>query len=125
MTALAHSAATEAETEVELTPEEQMRLRKAELDEIEELFGDVDLEEQPWEAGALCAQTDPNAFFPEKGFSSKEAKAICGACPVQEECLAYALENKIRFGIWGGLSERERKRLDSEADDDTDEEADL
>lgn len=125
MTALAHSAATEAEHDVEPSPEERMRLREAGLDEIEELFGDVDLEEQPWETAALCAQTDPNAFFPEKGFSSKEAKTICSACPVQEECLAYALENKIRFGIWGGLSERERKRLDKGSDDDTDEDDDL
>ncbi|WP_288815155.1 WhiB family transcriptional regulator, partial [uncultured Varibaculum sp.] len=60
---------------------------------------------------ALCAQTDPEAFFPEKGGSTREAKAVCELCEVRDECLSYALENDERFGIWGGLSERERRRL--------------
>lgn len=64
-----------------------------------------------WQERALCAQTDPEAFFPEKGGSTREAKKICEVCPVRAECLAYALENDERFGIWGGLSERERRRL--------------
>ena len=53
---------------------------------------------------------DPEAFFPEKGGSTREAKRICAACPVRDDCLQYALENDERFGIWGGLSERERRR---------------
>ncbi len=64
-----------------------------------------------WQQQALCAQTDPEAFFPEKGGSTREAKAICLSCEVREDCLEYALANDERFGIWGGLSERERRRL--------------
>ena len=63
-----------------------------------------------WQEHALCAQTDPEAFFPEKGGSTREAKAICASCEVRAECLEYALENDERFGIWGGMSERERRR---------------
>jgi WhiB family redox-sensing transcriptional regulator len=64
-----------------------------------------------WQSDALCAQTDPEAFFPEKGGSTREAKKICSQCSVSSECLEYALLNDERFGIWGGLSERERRRL--------------
>ena len=64
-----------------------------------------------WQERALCAQTDPEAFFPEKGGSTRDAKKVCGACNVRSQCLEYALANDERFGIWGGLSERERRRL--------------
>jgi WhiB family redox-sensing transcriptional regulator len=64
-----------------------------------------------WQEQALCAQTDPEAFFPEKGGSTREAKRICIGCEVKGDCLEYALEQDERFGIWGGLSERERRRL--------------
>lgn len=64
-----------------------------------------------WQERALCAQTDPEAFFPEKGGSTREAKRICDSCEVRAECLEYALANDERFGIWGGYSERERRRL--------------
>ena len=64
-----------------------------------------------WQERALCAQTDPEAFFPEKGGSTREAKRVCHSCDVRSACLEYALENDERFGIWGGLSERERRRL--------------
>ncbi|GAA1692477.1 hypothetical protein GCM10009792_10480 [Microcella alkalica] len=64
-----------------------------------------------WQADALCAQTDPEAFFPEKGGSTRDAKKICTTCEVRGECLDYALQNDERFGIWGGLSERERRKL--------------
>ncbi len=64
-----------------------------------------------WQDKALCAQTDPEAFFPEKGGSTREAKKICLGCEVRHECLEYALAHDERFGIWGGLSERERRRL--------------
>lgn len=64
-----------------------------------------------WQAEAVCAQTDPEAFFPEKGGSTREAKRVCEGCTVRTECLEYALEQDERFGIWGGLSERERRRL--------------
>ncbi|QPZ37318.1 WhiB family transcriptional regulator [Paramicrobacterium chengjingii] len=68
-----------------------------------------------WQADALCAQTDPEAFFPEKGGSTRDAKRICDGCEVRSECLEYALMNDERFGIWGGLSERERRRLKKQA----------
>ena len=64
-----------------------------------------------WQEHALCAQTDPEAFFPEKGGSSRDAKKVCQSCDVRSECLEYALSKDERFGIWGGLSERERRRL--------------
>ena len=64
-----------------------------------------------WQEEALCAQTDPEAFFPEKGGSTREAKRICVGCQVKAECLEYALGHDERFGIWGGLSERERRRI--------------
>jgi WhiB family redox-sensing transcriptional regulator len=68
-------------------------------------------EEQGWQERALCAQTDPEAFFPEKGGSTREAKRICQSCEVRAECLEYALAHDERFGIWGGMSERERRKL--------------
>ncbi len=68
-------------------------------------------DENGWHERALCAQTDPEAFFPEKGGSTREAKRVCTGCEVRAECLEYALSNDERFGIWGGLSERERRRL--------------
>jgi WhiB family redox-sensing transcriptional regulator len=64
-----------------------------------------------WQADSLCAQTDPEAFFPEKGGSTRDAKKICASCEVKTQCLEYALGNDERFGIWGGLSERERRKL--------------
>ncbi|MEL4318993.1 WhiB family transcriptional regulator [Leifsonia sp. YIM 134122] len=64
-----------------------------------------------WQSDSLCAQTDPEAFFPEKGGSTRDAKKICTSCEVRTQCLEYALSNDERFGIWGGLSERERRKL--------------
>ncbi len=77
--------------------------------ELADIFGLP--EEAGWQERALCSQTDPEAFFPEKGGSTREAKRICTGCEVRSECLEYALEHDERFGIWGGLSERERRRL--------------
>ncbi|TFB54069.1 WhiB family transcriptional regulator [Cryobacterium sp. Hz7] len=71
--------------------------------------GDGDL--LSWQSDSLCAQTDPEAFFPEKGGSTRDAKKICSSCEVKTQCLQYALANDERFGIWGGLSERERRKL--------------
>ena len=66
---------------------------------------------EAWRQDALCAETDPEAFFPEKGGSTRDAKRVCSGCPVRAQCLDFALANDERFGIWGGLSERERRRL--------------
>jgi WhiB family transcriptional regulator, redox-sensing transcriptional regulator len=72
---------------------------------------DVSSADEGWRLDALCAETDPEAFFPEKGGSTREAKRVCTGCDVRAECLEFALTNDERFGIWGGLSERERRRL--------------
>lgn len=62
-------------------------------------------------ADALCGQVGGELFFPEKGGSSKEAKSICTSCDLKTACLEWALLNDERFGVWGGTSERERRRL--------------
>ncbi|AGT12262.1 hypothetical protein PBI_VELVETEEN_55 [Mycobacterium phage Velveteen] len=64
-----------------------------------------------WRDQALCSQVDPELFFPEKGVNAKPAKRICGMCDVRDECLQWALDNNEQFGIFGGLSERERRPL--------------
>ncbi len=79
------------------------------------LPGQEPQEELTWQERSLCAQTDPEAFFPEKGGSTREAKKVCVGCEVRAECLEYALEHDERFGIWGGLSERERRKLKKRA----------
>ena len=60
---------------------------------------------------ANCLGVDPDLFFPERGASTREAKEVCRGCVVRMDCLEYALVNGEKFGIWGGLSERERRRL--------------
>lgn len=60
---------------------------------------------------AACRGCDPNLFFPEHGGPTDDAKAVCMSCPVRVECLEFALQNVEKFGIWGGISERERRRL--------------
>jgi WhiB family redox-sensing transcriptional regulator len=69
------------------------------------------LDPPPFVADALCAQTDPEIFFPEKGESSARARSICLQCPVRRECLLYAIENNERHGVWGGLPTRARFEL--------------
>ena len=76
-----------------------------------DLFARLVSGEMPWQDQALCAQTDPEAFFPEKGGSTRPAKRVCRECPVAQSCLDYALETGQMFGIWGGMTERERRRL--------------
>lgn len=61
--------------------------------------------------GGLCAETDPEVFFPDKGESTRTAKAVCMACPVRAACLAAAVARNERHGVWGGMSERERRPL--------------
>jgi WhiB family redox-sensing transcriptional regulator len=67
--------------------------------------------ERRWQERANCLGVDPDLFFPERGASTREAKSVCGSCEVRAECLEYALDHAEKFGIWGGLSERERRRL--------------
>ena len=70
------------------------------------------VEPQPdWHDRANCLGVDPDLFFPERGASTREAKEVCRGCVVREDCLEYALRNSEKFGIWGGMSERERRRI--------------
>lgn len=64
-----------------------------------------------WQAYSNCLGVDPDLFFPERGASTREAKEVCRGCVVREDCLEYALANGEKFGIWGGMSERERRRI--------------
>ncbi|MEV5809996.1 WhiB family transcriptional regulator [Streptomyces parvulus] len=63
-----------------------------------------------WGARALCRTADPDTLFAE-GAAQKRAKAICFGCPVMIECLAHALDHRIEYGVWGGMTERERRSL--------------
>jgi len=78
-------------------------------EDLSNLFGLPD--EASWQERALCAQTDPEAFFPEMGASPRAGKKICVGCDVRGECLEYSLMHNEQFGIWGGLTVRERRRL--------------
>lgn len=62
-------------------------------------------------AFGACRGVDPDVFFPDQGQSLEPARRICADCAVRDECLEYALDNRERFGVWGGTSERERRRL--------------
>ncbi len=64
-----------------------------------------------WWASAVCAQTDPELFFPETGNLPRDAKRVCARCPVCVECLEYALTHDRVYGVWGGTTERERRKL--------------
>jgi len=82
-----------------------MALEKRSL--LAQIWGDP----PAWKAKANCMGVDPDFFFPERGASTREAKQVCRGCVVREDCLEYALANGEKFGIWGGLSERERRRI--------------
>ena len=69
------------------------------------------LEDRTWQSKANWMGVDPELFFPERGASTREAKEVCRGCVVKGECLEYALANGEKFGIWGGLSERERRKV--------------
>ena len=71
----------------------------------------VDLDERPWAAYAACRSADPELFFPGTDSASSEAVKICRSCAVQNQCLAWALDNRVRYGVWGGLTEQQRRRL--------------
>ena len=72
------------------------------MDELKVLFAVSEMDEDAapsWQERALCAQTDPEAFFPEKGGSTREAKRICLGCEVRDACLEYALANDERLSL--------------------------
>ncbi len=76
--------------------------------EIRGLSGSTD---EAWQGQANCMGVDPELFFPERGSSTREAKEVCRGCVVRVECLEFAIANGEKFGIWGGMSERERRRV--------------
>lgn len=80
-------------------------------DDVIDLASLVPQGDLSWQDRGLCAQTDPEEFFPDKGGATRYAKAICAVCPVQAECLDYALANDERFGVWGGTTERDRRKI--------------
>ncbi len=65
--------------------------------------------EGSWESHAACADLDSSIFFPVRGASNRKGKQVCGTCPVRTECLAFALESRQKYGIWGGLTGEERR----------------
>lgn len=77
------------------------------------------LDDEDWLAYANCTGVDPKLFFPERGDSRtlQTAKTVCAGCIVREECLEYALANNEKFGLWGGKSDRERRRMRKERRD--------
>ena len=66
-----------------------------------------------WRELAACRGTDLGVFFPERGESAGPARQVCAGCPVRQACLDYAITNRIASGVWGGLTERERRALRS------------
>jgi WhiB family redox-sensing transcriptional regulator len=64
-----------------------------------------------WMAKGNCAMEPPSTFFPSDGAGVEHARRICATCPVKDDCLEYALRNRIDHGVWGGCSERERRRI--------------
>ncbi|MHB8439687.1 MAG: WhiB family transcriptional regulator [Acidimicrobiales bacterium] len=67
--------------------------------------------EAQWMEHGKCRDMDPAIFFPSDGLGVQAAQRVCAECPVKEPCLEYALANHVDHGVWGGTSERERRRL--------------
>ena len=68
-------------------------------------------DDMAWQDRANCSGADPDLFFPERGASTRTAKSICRECSVRPECLEFAIVHSEKFGVWGGLSERERRKI--------------
>ena len=85
--------------------------RRVAPDQAERLVSADRTAGQDWRLAGLCAQADPDAFFPTDEQWSDDAKRVCAECPVIATCLAYALDADERWGIWGGLSTKERDEL--------------
>lgn len=70
----------------------------------------MQIEQADWRVNASCRDEDPDGLF-VRGKEQRKAKLVCVACPVRTECLAEALDGRIEFGVWGGMTERERRAL--------------
>ena len=77
----------------------------------------IERESMAWSAYGDCANADPDLFFPEPGADTSAAREICRSCPVRRMCLDYAVETRQKFGIWGGMTENQRRRLRRDRDD--------
>jgi WhiB family redox-sensing transcriptional regulator len=77
----------------------------------------LDTEDLSWHDLASCRGADPDLFFPERGASTRTAKSICRQCVVMDQCLEFAIVSSEKFGIWGAMSERERRRIRRERAD--------
>ena len=70
-----------------------------------------EFDDAAWMAHRACAGENPDMFFPARGYSTEPAKAVCRTCTVRAACLEYALDNQIHHGVWGGESERSRRKI--------------
>lgn len=70
----------------------------------------METEQPDWRVAAACRDADPDVLF-VRGAEQHSAKRVCMGCPVRTECLAEALDNRVEFGVWGGMTERERRAL--------------
>lgn len=77
----------------------------------EQLHAFAEEEDRPWAAAAECRGEDPTQFFPGPDDDPAPALSICARCRVKTECLEYAIEARERYGIWGGTTERQRRRM--------------
>jgi WhiB family redox-sensing transcriptional regulator len=85
--------------------------RRTNLAAVSSTLHAVEAEERiAWVAKALCKATDPDELF-VRGAAQRKAAVICRHCPVMQECGADALDNKVEFGVWGGMTERQRRAL--------------
>jgi len=78
---------------------------------LEKLVAALQIEDLSWQDLANCQGANADLFFPERGASTRAAKTICRECQVRVECLEFAIVSSEKFGIWGGLSERERRKI--------------
>jgi len=78
---------------------------------LSQQFYFYDADERPWVVDAACRDSDPDVFFPGPDGDAQLAVRICRGCPVRDECRDWALDTRISFGVWGGTTERERRRL--------------
>lgn len=92
------------ESSPEVTPE-QLSARTPEI--LPEDYSEA----ARWMVSALCRDRDPELFFPQDGVGVERARRVCAQCPVKDECLEYALKTRQEHGVWGGASERERRRM--------------
>lgn len=81
------------------------------VETMDEDFSQKVNEVSRWQERANCRGLDPDLFYPNRGDSTQDAKRVCRACEVDQECLEYALANREKLGIWGGMSERERREV--------------